>query len=227
MASKATSPRRSAQRLSATDRRRTILEAALGLFAVRGYEGASVDDIAAEAGITVAVIYSHFKSKEELHATVLEEQWQSLLAYQGPRVLEKPAGQQRIREAYASFFEWCQANPLAWRLVFREVGGPPAVVAAHERVLALLTQGIVALLASEDPADPRLAAEPGIVIVAEWIKGGMNAVARWWYDHPDVDRDEIVQLLLDMTWEGLKPLGVEGKKRPARARRGAARSAKR
>jgi len=227
MASKATSPRRSAQRLSAADRRRTILEAALALFAKRGYEGASVDDIAAEAGITVAVIYSHFTSKEELHATVLEEQWQSLLAYQGPRVLEKPAGQQRIREAYASFFEWCQANPLAWRLVFREVGGPPAVVAAHERVLALLTQGIVGLLASEDPADPRLAAEPGIVIVAEWIKGGMNAVARWWYDHPEVDRDKVVQLLLDMTWEGLKPLGVEGKKRPARARGGAARSAKR
>ena len=55
----------------------------------------------------------------------------------------------------------------------------------------------------------------------------MNAVARWWYDHPEVDRDKVVQLLLDMTWEGLKPLGVEGKKRPARARGGAARSAKR
>jgi AcrR family transcriptional regulator len=186
-----------------------------------------VDDIAAEAGITVAVIYSHFKSKEQLHGTVLEEQWQSLLAYQGERVLEIPPGRERIRVAYASFFEWCEANPLAWRLVFREVGGPPAVVQAHERILGLLTQAIVGLLASEDPADPRLASEPGIVIVAEHIKGGMNAVARWWYDHPDVDRAEVVELLLDVTWEGLKPLGVEGKKRPPSAKSRGARQRKR
>jgi AcrR family transcriptional regulator len=200
------------RRLKAADRRQTILDAALHLFAERGYEGASMDDIASEAGITVAVIYSHISSKEELHATVLEQQWQSLLTFQGREVVDTPPGKDRIRVAYSSFFEWCETHPLAWRLVFREAGGPPAVVQAHERILELLTQAIVGLLASEDPADPRLATEPGIAIVAEWIKGGMNAVARWWYDHPDVEREEIVDLLLDVTWQGFEPLGVKGKK---------------
>jgi AcrR family transcriptional regulator len=217
MTSKRATRSRKPRRLSAADRRRTILDAALRLFAERGYEGASVDDIAAEAGITVAVIYSHFASKEELHATVLQEQWESLLAYQAEVVLETPAGRERLRAAYSSFFEWCEANPLAWRLVFREVGGPPAVVRAHEHILGLLTQAIVALLATEDPADPRLASEPGIVIVAEYLKGGMNAVARWWYDHPGVPRQEIIDLLVDVTWLGFEPLGVEGKRPPARA----------
>src|SRR5919199_5843196 len=99
MASKATSSKRAAQRLSAGHRRRTILEAALALFAQRGYEGASVDDIAAEAGITVAVIYRHFRSKEELHASVLQEQWESLVAFQSQVVFETPPGHERLRVA--------------------------------------------------------------------------------------------------------------------------------
>ena len=199
-------------RLSAADRRRTILDAGLRLFAERGYEGASVDDIAAEAGITVAVIYSHFKSKEELHASVLNEQWQSLLARQGEVVFAVPPGHERLRAAYTSFFEWFEEHPLAWRLVFREIAGPAGVVRAQERVLALATQAVRAVLASEEPADPRLADDPGMTIVAEFLRGGTNAVARWWYDNPEVPREYIVDLLVDMSWSGLAPLGVAGNK---------------
>lgn len=213
MTSKQARPR---TRLSAAERRRTILDAALELFGARGYEGVSVDQIAAAAGINVSVIYRHVDSKEALHAAVLEEQWQSLLAYQAELIVETPPGRERLRVAFSSFFEWCQANPLGWRLVFREVGGPPAVVAAHERVLAQLSAAIAALLASEDPADPRLAGKPGRLIVAEYLKGAMNAVARWWYDHPEVSRDEIIELMLDVTWQGFEPLGVEGKRRSRR-----------
>ena len=207
---KATTRRRS-PRLSAAERRQTITEAALRLFAERGYEGASVDDIAADAGINVAVIYSHFSSKQELHATILQEQWESLLAYQSQFVLKHPPGRERLRAGFASFFEWCEANPLAWRLVFRDLGGPREVVAEHERISALLTQAIVAVLATEDTADARLSTEPGVVIVAEYLKGGMNAVARWWYENPETPRQEIVDLLADITWYGFEPLGVEGK----------------
>jgi hypothetical protein len=153
---------------------------------------------------------------------VLQEQWESLISYQAPLVLAIPPGRERLRAAYTSFFEWCEQNQLAWRLVFRDVGGPPAVVRAHERILGQLTDAIVGVLATEDPADRRLASEPGIVIVAEWLKGGMNAVARWWYDNPKVPRQEIIDLLVDVTWIGFEPLGVEGKKKraPGRSARG-------
>lgn len=218
------STRKPAPRLRADERRRTIVEAALPLFAERGYEGASVDQIAAVAGINVAVIYRHFSSKEELHATVLQEQWESLLAYQAEIVLSVPPGRERMRLAYTSYFEWFEQHPLAWRLIFREVGGPRRVVEAHERVLGMLSQAIAGLLAAEDPADPRLATETGQQIVAEYLKGAMNAVARWWYDNPHVERQEIIDLLLDVTWIGLGPLGVEGKK--PRARKRAARKSR-
>jgi AcrR family transcriptional regulator len=171
-----------------------------------------MDDIAAEAGITVAVIYSHFKSKEELHGSVLDEQWQNVILAQGQAAFNVPPGRDRLKAAYTAFFEWLESHPLAWRLVFREISGPPAVVRAQEKVLAMSTQAVVAYLASEEPADARLASEPGMVIAAEYLKGGVNAVARWWLDHPDVPRRQIIELLVDMTWEGLAPLGVEGRK---------------
>jgi AcrR family transcriptional regulator len=201
------------RRLSAPERRRTIVDAALRLFAERGYEAASVDDIAREAGINVAVIYSHFRSKEELYTSVLNDQWETVIVHQGQSAFSIPPGRDRLAAAYDAFFAWFEAHPDAWRLVFRETAGPPAVVQAQERVLAMATQAIVAYLAAEDPADPRLADDPGRVITAEYMKGAVNAVARWWLDHTDVPRDEIVALLVDLTWEGLAPLGVHGERK--------------
>ncbi len=64
-----TKPRK---RLKAEDRRQSILAAAQGLFAGAGLHGAPVDDIARAAGISPAILYRHFPSKEALYNAVLE-----------------------------------------------------------------------------------------------------------------------------------------------------------
>lgn len=56
-----------------TDRRAQILASAVPVFARHGFRDASLDDIAAEAGITRAVVYRHFDSKEELYRAVLDD----------------------------------------------------------------------------------------------------------------------------------------------------------
>lgn len=213
MVSRSKNPARASRRLSSADRRQTILDAALRLFAERGYDAASMDEIASAAGITVAVIYAHFKSKEELHRIVLNEQWQKVIAYQGEAAFEIPPGRERLKAALTAFFGWFEEHPMAWRLVFREIAGPPAVVKAQEEVLGMASQAIVAYLSAEDPADPRLSKEPGVMIAAEYIRGAVNAVARWWLSNRHVPRDELIELLVDLIWEGLAPLGGEGKRR--------------
>ena len=60
-------------RLSARDRRRQILEVASGIFARKGYEGATTREIAEEAGVNEALLFRHFPSKENLYWTMLEE----------------------------------------------------------------------------------------------------------------------------------------------------------
>src|SRR5262249_4444441 len=53
--------------------RRRVLDAAANLFAVRGYHGTSIEDIAEKAGLTRGAIYSNFASKEDLLVAVMYE----------------------------------------------------------------------------------------------------------------------------------------------------------
>lgn len=61
------------RRLKATERRASILAVAKILFADRGYHGVSVDEIAKRLGVSPAVLYQHFDSKEKLYESVLNE----------------------------------------------------------------------------------------------------------------------------------------------------------
>lgn len=63
-------PRR---RMSAAERRGELLNAASEVFGRSGYHGASLDEIAAVAGVSKALIYEHFASKRELHAELVEQ----------------------------------------------------------------------------------------------------------------------------------------------------------
>lgn len=62
-----------AKRLKAAERRASILAVAKVLFADRGFHGVAVDDIARRLGVSPAVLYRHFDSKEALYEAVLNE----------------------------------------------------------------------------------------------------------------------------------------------------------
>jgi AcrR family transcriptional regulator len=60
------------QLLPREERRASILEAAARAFVHAGYAATSMEDVAAEAGVTKLIVYRHFESKEELYRLVLE-----------------------------------------------------------------------------------------------------------------------------------------------------------
>src|SRR5687767_7122304 len=66
-------PRQRVPRPPREQTRRDILDAAGRAFARRGFHGASVEAVAAEAGLSTGAVYSNFKSKEELFLTLYEE----------------------------------------------------------------------------------------------------------------------------------------------------------
>jgi TetR/AcrR family transcriptional regulator, fatty acid metabolism regulator protein len=63
----------------ATDKRRLILDAAVRVFARRGYHGSRVGDIATEAGVAHGLLYHYFASKDEVLETVFRENFGELL----------------------------------------------------------------------------------------------------------------------------------------------------
>jgi TetR/AcrR family transcriptional regulator len=62
--------------MSAPDRRSQLLEIALNVFAKKGFNGATTKEIAALAGVTEAIIFRHFPTKQALYQAVLESQFQ-------------------------------------------------------------------------------------------------------------------------------------------------------
>lgn len=60
-------------RLPASDRRRQLLDTALDLFSRKGFEGATTKEIAASAGVTEAIIFRHFPTKQALYTAVLDD----------------------------------------------------------------------------------------------------------------------------------------------------------
>jgi TetR/AcrR family transcriptional regulator, fatty acid metabolism regulator protein len=62
------------------DKRRVLLDAAVRVFARRGYHDARVGDIAEEAGVAHGLLYHYFSSKEQVLETIFNETWTELLA---------------------------------------------------------------------------------------------------------------------------------------------------
>ena len=62
------------------DKRRVILDAAVRVFARKGYHAARVGDIAEEAGVAHGLLYHYFRSKEELVETIFRDTWRDILA---------------------------------------------------------------------------------------------------------------------------------------------------
>ena len=61
------------------NKRLVILDAAIKVFADRGYHGSRVSDIASEAGIAYGLVYHYFKNKEEILETIFRERWSGFL----------------------------------------------------------------------------------------------------------------------------------------------------
>ena len=66
-------------RSGAVDKRRLILDAAVRVFASRGFHHCRVSDVADEAGVAYGLVYHYFDSKEEILNTLFSERWQIML----------------------------------------------------------------------------------------------------------------------------------------------------
>src|SRR5437588_386882 len=64
---------------AAADKRRQILDAAIRVFATRGFHACRVSDVADEAGVAYGLVYHYFPSKEEILSTLFQERWQIML----------------------------------------------------------------------------------------------------------------------------------------------------
>ena len=210
-------PRR--RRLSAYERRRAILEAAQDVFAGRGYHGSSIDEIAHAAGISKALIYEHFPSKKDLHASLLDMHVAELFERLAASAATDEPGEIRLRNGIEAFLGWVEERRAAFRMVFRDSVDPE--VADVLRGLQDQTTAAVAALMATEPLSRRDEREGlrGVHMMAQQLTGAMQSLALWWDDNPDVPRDAVVDVAMDFCWLGLQRVVHGDRTRGARAAR--------
>jgi AcrR family transcriptional regulator len=201
------SPRK---RLSGEERRAAILDSALAVFADRGYHASSIDDIAREGGVSKALIYEHFSSKQQLYAELLERHAGELFERLGVAMDEAAnTGAARLATGLDAFYRFVEEHRVAWRMLFREANDPE-MVAVLERIVAQVTS-VVATLIAQDPgsrtsAGDDEAREQAIEMLAQMLVGSVQSLSNWWADHQEVPRERILEMTMDYAWLGLERL---------------------
>jgi AcrR family transcriptional regulator len=203
------------RRLKGPERRARIEDAAAPLFAERGYAETSLEDVAAAAGVSRPVIYDHFDSKRDLHEALLERHTRELLAFIAERALGETGGiEARLRSGVNAFFGFMQGDLYAWRMLLSEPLAEGRVAVVDRRLQNEVTAGLAALLeqiAEESGVD--LGGPDRALRFAEAMKWACNGLGTWWYEHRDVDREVLVETVMDLCWRGLERV-TEGGGRP-------------
>ena len=169
------------------EKRRLILDAAVRVFARRGYHTSRVGDIAEEAGVAHGLLYHYFGSKEEVLETVFRENWRQLLdAFERIASSDEPALQQLEGIAKVLLRSW-RNDPDLVRVMVREVARSPQLQGQVDEIREgfLVIQRVIERGQSDGSfrrdLDPRLASwivYGGLEeLLTGWVLGGLPDAA--------------------------------------------------
>src|SRR5580658_906693 len=101
-----------------TVRREQLLSVAKSLFAERGFQATTMDDIAKEAGFTKPILYQYFDSKTELYREIVNQTGRKLLDSLRSAVAEVESPRSKIEVAFRVYFEMVVSETDAFRILF-------------------------------------------------------------------------------------------------------------
>jgi AcrR family transcriptional regulator len=191
------------RRLRAEERRESILHAANIVFGQRGYDTVRIDDVASAAGISKALIYEHFRSKQELYGELMNRAALEMLerivtAASSPEA----SGPSRLERGAAAGFAFVAEKPEAFQMFVRDVTDPE--VAEQQ---AALRRGAVAAMVGVmemEPPETRAGLEQrNMEQIGEMMVGAFYALGEWWLRNRDADVSELISIMLSFMWLGL------------------------
>lgn len=188
------------------DKRQLILDAAVRVFARKGYHTSRVGDIAEEAGVAHGLLYHYFDSKEELLETIFRNTWTLMLeTINGVESIEEDPARETLRKVAAIVLRAWRDTPDIVRVLVREVTRSPHIqeeIGETEQAFAALERIIrKGQDAGEfrDDVDPRFASFV--------FYGGLEEILTGWVmgQLPDGDEDVRVaeRTIVEMLCDGL------------------------
>ena len=190
-------------RMTGTQRRAQLLDVGRSLFAERGYDGTSVEEIASRAGVSKPIVYEHFGGKEGLYAVVVDREVQHLLD-SFSTALSGQSPKELLEQACLVLLTYVEEQGDGFRILVRESpvgterGGGLATIMSD---VASQVEYILVQQFTGRGFETKLAG-----LYSQALVGMVALTGQWWQDHRKPQRDEVAAHLVNLAWNGLSRL---------------------
>jgi len=181
------------------------LLAAHTLFAERGYATVTMDEVAAEVGVTKPLLYNYFGNKERLYIACMKRSGDALVKTILETVGDTSNPGDALNDGLRAFFSFLDADRAAWAVLFDETLPQSGVLADsvaqyRGRLIALVSESLLAQL----PTKRRGVARIEVEALSTALLGAAEALARWWLRTEATTASEAAELLIATIEPGLR-----------------------
>ena len=197
--------RRGRKRMSSAERREQLIDIARGLFADRGFDGTSVEEIAAHAGVSKPVVYEHFGGKEGLYAVVVDREVRALETSIKDALAAPNANYREIIErGTLAMLDYIDACPDGFRIISRDSAASSSTSTTFASILSDITARVEDILVqplARRGYNPQLGR-----VFAQGLVGLVAAAGQSWLDEREPPKEELAAQLVNLAWNGLANL---------------------
>ncbi|PVE13528.1 TetR family transcriptional regulator [Streptomyces scopuliridis RB72] len=189
-------------RMTGAERREQLLDIGRTVFAEKGFEATSVEEIAAKAGVSKPVVYEHFGGKEGLYAVVVDREMRQLLDMVTSALT---AGHPRelLEQAAFALLDYIEMYTDGFRILVRDspVAQSTGTFASLISDIATQVEDILGMEFKARGFDPKLAP-----LYAQALVGMVALTGQWWVDARRPKKSEVAAHLVNLAWHGLENL---------------------
>jgi AcrR family transcriptional regulator len=189
--------------MTGPERRRQLLDTGRELFALKGFEATSIEEIAARAEVSKPVVYEHFGSKEGLYALVVDREMQLLLDRFTSALAEPGHPRELLERAALILLDYIETDTDGFRVLTRDApvtssGGSFSSLIGE---VARKVEHILARQFASRGYEPQMA-----VVYSQALVGMVALVGQWWLDSRSVAKHEVAAHLVNLAYNGLSHL---------------------
>jgi len=209
-------PRPRRKRMTGKERREQLLDIGRTLFAGRGLDGTSVEEIASAAGVSKPVVYEHFGGKEGLYAVVVDREFERLLSLVTEALNSAVHYRSKLEKAALALLEYIEESPDGFRILVRDSHGGTGT-GSYASLLSEIAGEVEYILAQEfDRHDYDDKFAP---LYAQSLVGMVALTGQWWLDVRKPRREEVAAHIVNLAWNGLSGLEERPSLDPRRRRK--------
>lgn len=196
-------------RMTGAERREQLLDIGRTVFAEKGFDATTIEEIAERAGVTKPVVYEHFGGKDGLYAVVVDREVRALLDGISS-ALDEQHPRAKLEQAALAFLGYIEDEPDGFRVLVRDVPAVSASGTFASLIGDVATQ--VKFIFDEEFAgrgfDTALAP-----LYSHALVGMVALVGQWWLDAGRPKREVVAAHLVNLAWNGLAQLETKPKVR--------------